>query len=70
MSMNLNPEPSSSKKSKKYKKALVVGGAVSLAGLGSTFAANISLNQGNNVEFGQGVAQTAACDEDGFSIAP
>jgi hypothetical protein len=70
MSLNLNPEGSSPKKNKKYKKALAVGGAVSLAGLGSTFAANISLNQGNNVEFGQGVAQTAACDEDGFSITP
>jgi hypothetical protein len=70
MTLNLNPEPASSKKSKNYKKALRVGGAVSLVGIGSTFAANISLNQGANVEFGQGVAQTAACDADGFSITP
>lgn len=33
-----------------------------VAALGSTFAANISLNSGAAVEFGQGVAVTAACD--------
>jgi hypothetical protein len=70
MTLNLNPEGSSTKKTRNYKKALRVGGAVSLVGIGSTFAANISLNQGANVEFGQGVAQTAACDADGFSITP
>ena len=70
MTMNLNPEPTSSKKSKSYKKALRVGGAISLVGVGSTFAANISLNNDANVEFGQGVAQTAACDSDGFFVNP
>ncbi len=70
MSLNLNPESTPSNKGKNYKKALRVGGVVSLVGIGSTFAANISLNQGDNVEFGQGVAQTAACDQDGFSITP
>ena len=70
MSLNLNPESTPSNKGKNYKKALRVGGVVSLVGLGSTFAANISLNQGDNVEFGQGVAQTAACDENGFAITP
>ena len=68
--MNLNPEPTSSNKSKSYKKALRVGGAISLVGVGSTFAANISLNNDANVEFGQGVAQTAACDSDGFFVNP
>jgi len=59
------------KKSKtKYKAALGVGSVVSLFGIGSTLAANISLNGGGNVEFGQGVATTAACDEDGFSVNP
>jgi len=70
MTLNLNPESTPAKKNKNYKKALRVGSVVSLVGLGSTFAANISLNQGDNVEFGQGVAQTAACDEDGFSLTP
>jgi hypothetical protein len=61
----------SKKKSKtKYKAALGVGSAVSLFGIGSTLAANITLNNEQNVEFGQGVVTTAACDEDGFTITP
>jgi hypothetical protein len=63
----------SKKKSKtKYKAALGVGSAVSLFGIGSTLAANISLNSGTSgaVEFGQGVVTTAACDQDGFTITP
>jgi hypothetical protein len=64
-------DESSKKKSKtKYKAALGVGSVVSLFGIGSTLAANISLNGGGNVEFGQGVATTAACDEDGFNVTP
>jgi hypothetical protein len=54
----------------KYKVAVGVGGLAGLFGIGSTLAANISLNNGGAVEFGQGVAQTAACDEDGFTVAP
>lgn len=38
--------------------------------VGTTLAANISLNGGGNVEFGQGVAATTACDEDGISVKP
>ena len=58
------------KKLKVAKAAVGIGTIASLTGLGSTLAANISLNGGSNVEFGQGVAQTAACDEDGFTITP
>jgi len=58
------------KKLKVAKAAVGIGTLASLTGLGSTLAANISLNGGSNVEFGQGVAQTAACDEDGFTITP
>jgi hypothetical protein len=36
----------------------VISGAFALS---STLAANIALNDGGNVEFGQGVAQTTAC---------
>jgi len=54
----------------KYKVAVGVGGLAGLFGIGSTLAANISLNNGGAVEFGQGVAQTAACDEDGFTVTP
>ena len=71
MTLNLDSFNESSKKnSSKYKAALGVGSVVSLFGIGSTLAANISLNGGGNVEFGQGVATTAACDEDGFNITP
>jgi len=72
MTLNLEAFGESSKKKNqtKYKAALGVGSVVSLFGIGSTLAANISLNGGGNVEFGQGVATTAACDEDGFNITP
>ena len=61
----------SKKRLKVAKSAIGIGGLAALTGLGSTLAANISLNDGaNSVEFGQGVAQTAACDEDGFTITP
>jgi hypothetical protein len=58
------------KKSKTRRNVLIASGVVSLAGIGSTLAANISLNSGNNVEFGQGVAKTTACDADGFVVNP
>jgi hypothetical protein len=72
MTLNLESfnEGSKKKSNSKYKAALGVGSVVSLFGIGSTLAANISLNGGGNVEFGQGVATTAACDEDGFTITP
>ena len=41
---------------------LGIGALAAVTGIGSTLAANISLNGGGNVEFGQGVATTAACD--------
>ncbi|MFM1784156.1 MAG: hypothetical protein RLZZ579_433 [Actinomycetota bacterium] len=40
-----------------------------LGGMSTTLAGTISLNSGNNVEFGQGVVTTAACDTS-ISIAP
>lgn len=33
-------------------------------------AADINLNIGNQVEFGQGIAQTVACDRDGITLLP
>ena len=52
------------KSPKKLRVILGIGALAAVAGLGSTLAANISLNGGGNVEFGQGVATTAACDDD------
>ena len=71
MTLNLEAFGDRPKKSNsKYKAALGVSSVVGLFGIGSTLAANISLNGGGNVEFGQGVATTAACDDDGFTITP
>ncbi len=50
------------KKSSSSKAILGLAGIAAVALLGSTLAANISLNSGNGVEFGQGVALTTACD--------
>ena len=64
------PADRSPRKRKAVKAAIGFGGLASLAGIGSTLAANITLNQGGAVEFGQGVAQTVACDSDGFNLTP
>ena len=59
------PTPNKSRKpNKKFKIALGIGVLAVMTGLGSTLAANISLNGGAPVEFGQGVAITAACNGD------
>lgn len=46
----------------KIKSLLPIGALVAVVALGSTLAANINLNGNTAVEFGQGVAQTTACD--------
>ncbi|WP_353485344.1 hypothetical protein [Haliscomenobacter sp.] len=51
------------KKSSSSKVVLGLAGIAAVALLGSTLAANISLNGGTGVEFGQGVALTTACDD-------
>jgi uncharacterized repeat protein (TIGR02543 family) len=42
--------------------SVLVFGVIAI--LGSTFAANINLNSGQRVEFGQGVTQMVACDDE------
>ena len=52
-----------SSSNKKTIRIAVALGAVALVGvLSSTLAANITINSGANVEFGQGLAGAAACD--------
>lgn len=53
---------------KSRKLVLGIGGLIAAISIGSTLAANININSGP-VEFGQGVAQTAACD-DSIMISP
>jgi hypothetical protein len=57
------------KNRKSVKGLLALAGFAAIAVLGSTLAANISLNSGS-LEFGQGVAVTAACDSDGITATP
>jgi hypothetical protein len=56
--------PNSKRKSirNEIKVAIGIFALVGTATVGTTLASNISLNSGGNVEFGQGVAQTTACD--------
>jgi hypothetical protein len=62
--LNLGSAPEHKPKSRrKLRVILGIGALAAVTGIGSTLAANISLNGGGNVEFGQGVATTAACDE-------
>lgn len=58
------------KKSKAKRNVLLAGGAVGLVGIGTTLAANINLNSGQNIEYGQGIQVTTKCDADGFTIKP
>jgi hypothetical protein len=53
------------------KKVFAVVGITLIAatiGIGTTLASNITLNNGQNVEFGQGVSQTVACETSGAGI--
>lgn len=61
--------PRDSKWSLKMKATFGVGLLAATFGIGSTLAANISLNGGDSIEFGQGVAITAACDNE-ITVTP
>lgn len=63
--------PSKQPRKKKFGYALIASGCVAGAiVLGSTFAGNISLNGGGEVEFGQGYLTTTTCDSDGIRVTP
>jgi len=55
-------EPKRGGRTKPLLTILGIGALVGALALGTTFAANITLSSDNNVEFGQGVVTTAACD--------
>ena len=63
------PQKRTRQKRSSTKGLVAAAGFAAIAVLGSTLAANISLNSGN-LEFGQGVAVTAACDSDGITATP
>ena len=61
------PMPKGEKKSLKIFPG--IGALVGTIALGSTLASSINLNSGAPVEFGQGIAQTTACDDE-ITITP
>jgi len=68
--LNFEPsKPNRSSSRKPFKLVLGIGTLVATIALGSTLAASINLNAGAPVEFGQGVAQTTACDDE-VTITP
>lgn len=62
-----DPKPKGGKKSLRI--VMAIGAIAGVLVLRSTLAANITLNAGTPVEFGQGVASTTACD-DHITITP
>jgi len=66
----LNLDSGGKERSRKPLKVILgIGGLAAVVALASTLAANININSGP-VEFGQGVAQTTACDSDGITVTP
>jgi hypothetical protein len=63
-----SPTPKGGKKSLKL--VLGIGALAGVITLSSTLAASINLNGGDDVEFGQGVLTTTACDDDGITLTP
>ena len=62
---------SAPKTGKRLRVLLGIGALAAVTGIGSTLAANITLNNDIDVEFGQGVVQTTSCDPDsGIIVAP
>jgi hypothetical protein len=60
--LDLNSGKGSSPRMKRGVKIWIGAGLIAaIAGIGSTLATNITLNGGNQTEFGQGVAQTVSC---------
>jgi len=65
MKMKLNLNGKGEKGSRRVKPWQAIVGVIALVmipSLGNTFAGSITVNTAQNVEFGQGIASTAACD--------
>jgi hypothetical protein len=63
------PQKSARKNKSSVRGLVAVAGFAAVAVLGSTLAANITLNSGA-IEFGQGVAVATACDTSGITVTP
>lgn len=58
------------RKRKALRVILGIGALTGVIALGSTLAANINLNGGGTVEFGQGIAETVSCQKAPLIITP
>ena len=63
-------DPESRVGKKSLKVVIAFGAIAGVFAIRSTLAADISLNLGAPVEFGQGVVQTTACDTNGITVTP
>jgi hypothetical protein len=67
--LNFDSNGTSRSPKKRARIATIIGGAFLLAAVGSTFAANVTINGGSAIEYGQGLTQATACD-DAIKITP
>lgn len=67
--LNFDSNGSSRSPKKRGRIATIIGGAFLFAAVGSTFAANVTINGGSAIEYGQGLTQATACD-DAIKITP
>jgi len=67
--LNFESNGSSRSPKKRGRIATIIGGAFLFAAIGSTFAANVTINGGAAIEYGQGLTQATACD-DAIKITP
>jgi len=72
LNLGSDETPATKKKSntRNLKIALGLAAVILVPTIGSTLAGSITINTNTNVEFGQGLAQTAACDPDGITLTP
>jgi hypothetical protein len=67
--LNFDSNGSSRSPKKRARLVTIIGGAFLFAAVGSTFAANITINTTDSLEYGQGLTQAVAC-ESTISVTP
>jgi hypothetical protein len=67
--LNFDSNGSNRSPKKRARLVTIVGGAFLFAAIGSTFAANITINTTDSLEYGQGLTQAVAC-ESSISVTP
>jgi hypothetical protein len=60
--LNFDSNGSGRSPKKRARLVTIIGGAFLFAAVGSTFAANITINTSNSLEYAQGITQATACN--------